>query len=197
VLARDNFGKTFTTSQDHQDHGSEFFREHRASNFFYLKPPKKKYTRLRKKFRDIVAEEQVQGLGHREPKAAIAAVAQHKEVLAEFVQFPIGKTNVEFLPSRRRSRAARVPSRKGRCGVQPIAPELDHQQLVLGDHFTGSNQQVTGQPRRISVCSAKSSLGHLSFRKNMAWANLLESGVLGIHRLPKVGDAGRGLRGRW
>jgi len=50
-----------------------------------LKPPKNKCTRLKQKFRDIVAEEQVPGLGHRELKAAIAAVAQLKEVLAEFV----------------------------------------------------------------------------------------------------------------
>jgi len=39
MLAREpNFGKTLFTRQDHQEHGSEFFREHRASNLFYPTP---------------------------------------------------------------------------------------------------------------------------------------------------------------
>ncbi|XP_037732419.1 actin-related protein 5 [Drosophila subpulchrella] len=39
VLAREpSFGKTLFTRQDLQEHGSEFFREHRASNLFYPTP---------------------------------------------------------------------------------------------------------------------------------------------------------------
>ncbi|KAH8382852.1 hypothetical protein KR009_005587 [Drosophila setifemur] len=33
-----NFGQTLTTRQDYQERGSEFFREHRASNLFYPTP---------------------------------------------------------------------------------------------------------------------------------------------------------------
>ncbi|XP_016977986.1 actin-related protein 5 [Drosophila rhopaloa] len=33
-----NFGHSLTTRQDHQEYGSEFFREHRASNLFYPTP---------------------------------------------------------------------------------------------------------------------------------------------------------------
>ncbi|XP_001359960.3 actin-related protein 5 [Drosophila pseudoobscura] len=33
-----NFGQTLTTRKDYQEHGSEYFREHRASNLFYPTP---------------------------------------------------------------------------------------------------------------------------------------------------------------